>query len=351
MVRPRWLKVPLLWWWRSLPLRVVLTVFVASVLVLVLGGFLLMQQATIGVIKGKTDAAKSRGPAGRQRRPAAAQRGRPDRRGRRGPAADRAGHPVRRPGWRQRAVRGHHPGAGPDHHRGHGGRLQHPGRAGPGGGAEQRPADHPHRGPLHRRDLGARAGRRLHLDPAEHRPLPDLPGLLPRQGGRDPRRAPVRGHLHRGDPGDPADLHRRPGQPAGRDPGPGGPADGGEHRLGQPGRPDARPRPGRPGAAGRLDELHGLGAGEADHHVGRAVGGPAAVRHRRLARAADTADHGADGGRGPVRGPGGLRPGVGAVGRADADRARPFRGACSPTCWRSPGSTPAWPCSAPTWST
>ncbi len=58
MVRPGWLKVPLLWWWRSLPLRVVLTVFVASVLVLVLGGFLLMQQATIGVIKGKTDAAE-----------------------------------------------------------------------------------------------------------------------------------------------------------------------------------------------------------------------------------------------------------------------------------------------------
>src|ERR671916_2326837 len=59
MVRPAWLKVPLLWWWRSLPLRVVLTVFLASVLVLVLGGFLLMQQATIGVIEGKTEAAKS----------------------------------------------------------------------------------------------------------------------------------------------------------------------------------------------------------------------------------------------------------------------------------------------------
>jgi two-component system, OmpR family, sensor histidine kinase MtrB len=58
MVRPRWLKVPLLWWWRSLPLRVVLTVFVASLLVLVLGGFLLMQQATIGVIEAKTRAAK-----------------------------------------------------------------------------------------------------------------------------------------------------------------------------------------------------------------------------------------------------------------------------------------------------
>jgi two-component system, OmpR family, sensor histidine kinase MtrB len=41
-----------------LPLRVVLTEFVASVLVLVLGGFLLMQQATVGVIDGKKQTAK-----------------------------------------------------------------------------------------------------------------------------------------------------------------------------------------------------------------------------------------------------------------------------------------------------
>ncbi len=46
-------------WWRSLPLRVVLTVFVASVLVLVLGGFLLMQQASIGVLDAKTASAKN----------------------------------------------------------------------------------------------------------------------------------------------------------------------------------------------------------------------------------------------------------------------------------------------------
>ena len=59
MVKPGWLKFPLLWWWRSLPLRVVLTVFVASVLVLVLGGFLLMQQATAGVVAGKTRSAKT----------------------------------------------------------------------------------------------------------------------------------------------------------------------------------------------------------------------------------------------------------------------------------------------------
>jgi two-component system sensor histidine kinase MtrB len=42
-----------------LPLRVVLTVFLASVLVLVLGGFLLMQQATTGVIDGKKETAKN----------------------------------------------------------------------------------------------------------------------------------------------------------------------------------------------------------------------------------------------------------------------------------------------------
>src|ERR671914_2544976 len=59
MVKSGWLKVPLLWWWRSLPLRVVLTVFLASVLVLVLGGFLLMQQATAGVVDGKTETAKN----------------------------------------------------------------------------------------------------------------------------------------------------------------------------------------------------------------------------------------------------------------------------------------------------
>ena len=74
MVTPGWLKFPLLWWWRSLPLRVVLTVFLASVLVLVLGGFLLMQQATAGVVDGKTADREERGPAGGRRRAAAAER-------------------------------------------------------------------------------------------------------------------------------------------------------------------------------------------------------------------------------------------------------------------------------------
>jgi two-component system, OmpR family, sensor histidine kinase MtrB len=59
ILKSRWWRFPITWWWRSLPLRVVLTVLVASVLVLVLGGFLLMQQATIGVIDGKKETAKS----------------------------------------------------------------------------------------------------------------------------------------------------------------------------------------------------------------------------------------------------------------------------------------------------
>jgi two-component system, OmpR family, sensor histidine kinase MtrB len=59
MLKSGWWRFPITWWWRSLPLRVVLTVFLASVLVLVLGGFLLMQQATIGVLDGKKETAKS----------------------------------------------------------------------------------------------------------------------------------------------------------------------------------------------------------------------------------------------------------------------------------------------------
>jgi two-component system sensor histidine kinase MtrB len=59
ILKSRWWRFPVTWWWRSLPLRVVLTMFLASVLVLVLGGFLLMQQATLGVIDGKEKTAKN----------------------------------------------------------------------------------------------------------------------------------------------------------------------------------------------------------------------------------------------------------------------------------------------------
>ena len=59
VLKSRWWRFPITWWWRSLPLRVVLTVFLASVLVLVLGGFLLMQQATTGVIDGKKGTAEN----------------------------------------------------------------------------------------------------------------------------------------------------------------------------------------------------------------------------------------------------------------------------------------------------
>ena len=34
-----WWKLPLNWWWRSLPLRVITSVFAASLVVVVLGGF------------------------------------------------------------------------------------------------------------------------------------------------------------------------------------------------------------------------------------------------------------------------------------------------------------------------
>jgi two-component system sensor histidine kinase MtrB len=57
--RTPWWKWPSIVWWRSLPLRVISSVFLASVLVLVLGGFLLMQRATNGVLDGKREAAES----------------------------------------------------------------------------------------------------------------------------------------------------------------------------------------------------------------------------------------------------------------------------------------------------
>jgi two-component system, OmpR family, sensor histidine kinase MtrB len=57
--RTPWWKWPTIIWWRSLPLRVILSVFLASVLVLVLGGFMLMQRATNGVLDGKREAVES----------------------------------------------------------------------------------------------------------------------------------------------------------------------------------------------------------------------------------------------------------------------------------------------------
>lgn len=48
-----WWRLPVEWWWQSLPLRVISSVFGASVIVLVLGGFLLMRQASLGVMEAK----------------------------------------------------------------------------------------------------------------------------------------------------------------------------------------------------------------------------------------------------------------------------------------------------------
>ncbi|SEQ71484.1 MtrAB system histidine kinase MtrB [Microlunatus flavus] len=58
-VTTRWWRAPLEWWSSSLPLRVTSTVFLASVVVLVLGGLLLMQQATAGVLSGKRESASN----------------------------------------------------------------------------------------------------------------------------------------------------------------------------------------------------------------------------------------------------------------------------------------------------
>lgn len=52
-----WWLVPLDLWQRSLPLRVVATTFIASVVVVLLGGVLLIQQASLGVLEVKYKAA------------------------------------------------------------------------------------------------------------------------------------------------------------------------------------------------------------------------------------------------------------------------------------------------------
>lgn len=52
-----WVFQPIRAWRESLPLRVVLSTFIASVIVMVLGGVLLMQQAAIGVLSAKEKAA------------------------------------------------------------------------------------------------------------------------------------------------------------------------------------------------------------------------------------------------------------------------------------------------------
>nr|WP_246292827.1 MtrAB system histidine kinase MtrB [Naumannella cuiyingiana] len=50
-------RLPARWWWGSLPLRVIATTLLASAIVITLGGLLLMQQATEGVLSGKKQSA------------------------------------------------------------------------------------------------------------------------------------------------------------------------------------------------------------------------------------------------------------------------------------------------------
>ena len=80
-----------------------------------------------------------------------------------------------------------------------------------------------------------------------------------------------------------------------------------------------------------------------DPPAGGDVAAAAPVHLRRLARAAHAADHGPDGRRPDLHDAGRLRPAGGPQRRAAAGRAGPVRGACSPSCWRSAGSTPASP--------
>ncbi|WP_269801629.1 MtrAB system histidine kinase MtrB [Desertihabitans aurantiacus] len=59
-VRPWWerlLRTPSRLWWSSLPLRVIASTLGASTVVMLLGGFLLMQQATDGILRAKQQAA------------------------------------------------------------------------------------------------------------------------------------------------------------------------------------------------------------------------------------------------------------------------------------------------------
>ncbi|WP_152364686.1 MtrAB system histidine kinase MtrB [Microlunatus speluncae] len=58
-----WWKLPLNWWSRSLPLRVISSVFVASLIVVILGGFLIMRQASSGVIDTKKESVQSEAQA------------------------------------------------------------------------------------------------------------------------------------------------------------------------------------------------------------------------------------------------------------------------------------------------
>ncbi len=96
--------------------------------------------------------------------------------------------------------------------------------------------------------------------------------------------------------------------------------------LGRPARPaDGGRRRGRPGPAGRLVQPDGGQPAAADRPAGGDVPPAAPVHLRRVARAADAADHGADGRRPALRRARRVRPGGGAQRRAAAGRAGPVR--------------------------
>ena len=115
-------------------------------------------------------------------------------------------------------------------------------------------------------------------------------------------------------------------------------------------RTHAGARRGRSRRAGHLVQRDGVQPAGQAPGAGGAVQGAAAVRLRRVARAAHPADDHQDGRRYALRGPGRARPGR--PGRRSCCRARSSGSRpCSSTCSRSAGTTPARPRWTPSSST
>ncbi len=200
---------------------------------------------------------------------------------------------------------------------------------------------------------GLRAGCRRGLpDPARRRrSLHLLLPVPPRRAGGDARaRHPGARHRRAPAPG-PGRRDHLAGHPPGGHAGADGPAGG--RAAGGRAAPGAGQGQGggRPGPAGHVLQPDGQQPAAADPPARGAEPRAAAVRLRRLPRAAHPADHGADGRRRAARRPPVLRPGDGARGRAAPERSSTGSRRCWSTCWRSAASTPARPSSTSTRST
>ena len=105
---------------------------------------------------------------------------------------------------------------------------------------------------------------------------------------------------------------------------------------------------GRPGAARDVVQPDGLQPAAPDPPAGGAEPGATPVRLGRVPRAADAADHGADGRRRAARGAPRLRPGDRDAPPSCCSWSSIGSRRCSSTCWRSAASTRVLPCSRPT---